>query len=344
MNEINPKITVVGAGAIGGVTAALLTKAGYDVTVICKHKEIANKCRAVGVNIFGRKSASGVSLKTLVNSKELDELQHIILLATKATECVAAARDLLPWLSENSILVSLQNGICEYDLAKVVGGERIVGCVVGWGATMHGPGEFEVTSTGEFVIGNITPNSENRLTLIQEVLNSVMPTRISDNIMGELYSKLIINSCINSLGAITGLTLGRMLGVKKVRNVFIALMREMMEVAAEMGIVVEPGGGGKIDYYRVLANDGIIPDLKRHLLIRLIGFKYRKIKSSSLQSLERGRNTEIEFLNGYVCRQAREMGISTPLNEHIVKIIKEIESGARKIKFENLTDPMFASF
>ena len=85
-----------------------------------------------------------------------------------------------------------------------------------------------------------------------------MPTRISDNIMGELYSKLIINSCINSLGAITGLTLGKMLGIRKVRNIFIELMREMMRVAAGIGITVEPGGGGKIDYYRVLGDMGVL--------------------------------------------------------------------------------------
>ena len=122
-----------------------------------------------------------------------------------------------------------------------------------------------------------------------------------------------------------------MLAVKKVRNIFIELMREMMAVAEAMDITVEPGGGGKIDYYRVLGDYGRIADLKRHLLIRVIGFKYRRIKSSSLQSLERGRKTEIDFLNGYVCDQGRRLGVPVPLNEDVVAVIKQIESGERKI-------------
>ena len=88
-----------------------------------------------------------------------------MLLATKATECVDAARELLPFLRDDSILVSLQNGICEQALAEIVGRERVMGCVVGWGATMHGPGELEVTSDGEFVIGNIDGRPDHRLQL-----------------------------------------------------------------------------------------------------------------------------------------------------------------------------------
>jgi len=344
MNKDNPSVVVVGAGAIGGVTAAFLKEAGWDVRLVCKHKEIADRCTDPGVHVFGLKSENWVKLKGLENIKDLEGPQDVVFLATKATDCVDAARALLPFIRDDSILVSLQNGICEEALAEVAGRDRVIGCVVGWGATMHGPGELEVTSSGEFVIGNIDSKPDNRLSLVQEMLNTVMPTRISDNIMGELYSKLIINSCINSLGAITGLTLGKMLAIRKVRNIFIELMREMMRVAAGIGITVEPGGGGKMDYYRVLADNGRIADLKRHLLIRVIGFKYRRIKSSSLQSLERGRKTEIEFLNEYVCDQGRLTGVATPLNEKVVSIIKQIESGARQIGVENLADSAFNGF
>jgi 2-dehydropantoate 2-reductase len=94
----------------------------------------------------------------------------VVLLATKATDCLEAAKDLLPVLSPNSIVVSLQNGIWEDALAGVVGHDRMVGCVVGWGATMHGPAQIEVTSPGEFVIGNIDHHPDQRLPLVQEML------------------------------------------------------------------------------------------------------------------------------------------------------------------------------
>ena len=344
METPSRSVTVVGAGAIGGVTAAFLKKAGWNVKIVCKHQEIADRCAGPGIRVFGKKGEDHVRLRALKDIADLKGAEDVVLLATKATDCVDAARELLPFLKDDSALVSLQNGICEQALAEVVGRERVMGCVVGWGATMHGPGELEVTSDGEFVIGNIDGKPDHRLQPAQDMLNTVMPTRISGNVMGELYSKLIINSCINSLGAITGLTLGKMLALKKVRNIFIELIREMMAVAEAMDITVEPGGGGKMDYYRFLAGAGRIADLKRHLTIRVIGFKYRRIKSSSLQSLERGRITEIDFLNGYVCEQGRRLGVPTPLNENVVAVIKGIESGERQITLDNLEDSAFAHF
>lgn len=73
----------------------------------------------------------------------------------------------------------------------------------------------------------------------------------------------------------------------------------------------------------------MLSHMKRNLLIRVIGFKYRKIKSSSLQSPERGRKTEIDYLNGYICARGRQHGIPTPINDAVVKMVKEIESGQR---------------
>jgi 2-dehydropantoate 2-reductase len=118
-------------------------------------------------------------------------------------------------------------------------------------------------------------------------------------------------------------------------------MREAMAVADAMGIKVEPGGGGKLDYYRFLGHRSLVADLRRHLFIRAIGFKYRRIKSSSLQSLERGRKTEIDYLNGYICDRGREHGVPTPLNDAVVTMVKEIEDGKRKITPENLNAPVY---
>jgi 2-dehydropantoate 2-reductase len=111
-----------------------------------------------------------------------------------------------------------------------------------------------------------------------------------------------------------------------------------------MGIRVEPAGGGKLDYYKFLADRGLLTELKRHLMIRAIGFKYRRIRSSSLQSLERGRPTEIDYLNGYICERGRKHGVPTPVNAAIVRMVKEIESGKREMTADNLKDPVFEVF
>ena len=341
MPDKSVNIAVVGAGAIGAATAAFMAQAGWNTEIVCKHQEIADLAQSPGLHVFGVKGEHYVPVRAVKDIKDISGLKEVVLLATKATDCLEAANELLPVLSPNSIVVSLQNGICEDVLAVVVGRGRMVGCVVGWGATMHGPAQIEVTSPGEFVIGNIDHRPDQRLQLVQEMLSAVVPTRLSNNIMGELYSKLIINSCINSLGVITGMNLGKLLAQRKVRKVFTALMREAMAVAAAMGIKVEPAGGGKLDYYRFLDGSSFTSNLKRNLLIRIIGFKYRRIRSSSLQSLERGRRTEIDYLNGYICDRGREHSVLTPINDAVVSMIRQIEAGTRTISLENLNDPAF---
>jgi 2-dehydropantoate 2-reductase len=336
------KIAVVGAGAIGGVTAAFIHRLGWDTEVVCKHQEIVDKIRKQGLHIHGLKGELSARVKAVRNISDLSEPKDFVFLATKANDCIPAARQLTAFLKPDSTVVSLQNGMCEVALAEVLGRKRVVGCVVGWGATYHAPAELEVTSEGEFVIGNIDHRPDERLPAVQQLLNAVYPTRISENIMGELYSKLIINSCINSLGVIGGVTLGELLASRKVRNVFVVLMREAMAVAAAMNIKVEPAAGGRLDYYKYLARRGAISDFKRHLFIRVIGFKYRRIKSSSLQSIERGRKTEIDFLNGYICDRGQQYGVATPINQAVRNMILEIENQKREMSLNNLKDSVFA--
>jgi 2-dehydropantoate 2-reductase len=341
-HNTNSKVAVIGAGAIGGVTAALMKKAGYDPILVCRHQEIVDRATSGGVHVSGLKGDHRVALKAVRTVDDLPDDVDIVFLATKANDCVAAARTLMPRLKNDALLVSMQNGIAEEALARVVDSDRIIGCVVGWGATQAGAGSLEVTSPGEFVIGNWDPGADpGRLMPIQTMLAAVQPTETTANIIGHLYAKLIINACINSLGVIAGVTLGRLLAEKRIRRLFIEMMREAMAVADAIGIRVEPAAGGRLNYYRFLEGRGKIRQFKRDLFIRMIGFKYRRIKSSSLQSLERGRPTEIDFLNGYICDQARVHGVPVPANDAVVAMVHQIQDGSRSIGLANLDDPVF---
>ena len=177
---------------------------------------------------------------------------------------------------------------------------------------------------------------------MQEILSTVVPTTITANIIGTLYSKLIINSCINTLGAVCGLYLGKMLAVKKIRRVFIEIIREAVAVAVAAGIKVEVYDG-KLDFY-ALAKKSKFNVFKTHLLIRIVGFKYRRLKSSTLQSLERGKLSEVRSLNGYIVEKGQHNKVPTPVNSKLVEIVEEIESGIRKIELANFEDPFFAQF
>jgi len=337
------KIAVIGAGGIGGITGALLAQAGYDVEMVCKHQEVVDLAKSSGMHITGMRGEHDVIMNAVKNINELSGTKDIIFHATKATDMIDAARELLPFLNKDSVVVSLQNGICEDALAAVLGRDRVIGCVVGWGATMHAPGNLEMTSKGEFVIGNIDHRTDERLPLIKDILSSVLPVKISENIIGYLYSKLIINSCITSLGAVCGLYLGEMLKKKNIRVIFIAIMREAMAVAGAMKIKVEPYRG-ILDYNMLVGRDNFIFNHAAHLMIKIVGMKFRLLKSSMLQSLERGRKTEIDFLNGYICENGRKYNVPTPVNDAIVKIIKEIEAGKREISLKNFEEEPFLKF
>ena len=163
----------------------------------------------------------------------------------------------------------------------------------------------------------------------------MLPCLISDNISGSLYSKLIINSCITSVGAVCGLYLGQMLVKKQVRLIFLRIMEEAMAVAIAMDINVEIFAG-KLNYYNFLEESGMISSLKRHLFLLVLGFKYRKLKSSMLQSLERKQITEIEYLTGFITENGQKHQVPTLVNDQIFDMVREIEQGQRAISPDNL--------
>jgi len=331
----NLKIAVVGAGAIGGICAGLIKKAGYDVQVVVRQEEHARQIMGEGIRITGIQGEFTVKMDAVAGVENMAPDRDVVLLGVKATAMEDVAEKLVSRLSPSAMVVSLQNGFCEEALAAILGRERVIGCVTGWGATMHGPCDLEMTSTGDFIVGNIDNREDPRLDRVRVILNQVIEARISQNIIGSLYSKLIINSCITSVGAVCGLYLGQMLAQKKVRLIFLKIMEEAMAVAGAMEIQVEVFAG-KLNYYNFLEEKGMISALKRHLFLRVLGFKYRKLKSSSLQSLERGQMTEIEYLTGFITGNGKKYGIPTPVNDQVFDMVRQIELGQRVIAPANL--------
>ncbi len=332
------RIAVIGAGAIGGITAALMAEKGYDVWLVCKHMEIADLANGRGLHVRGYCGEHTVPVHSVAAVEELKDSFDLCMIATKAYDMPECAKAMLPLLREDSLVVSMQNGICTDALAAIVGKERTVGCVIGWGATMHGPGELEMTSGGDFIIGRLVKGEHPRMEALRQALSAVVETRVSQDIYAELYSKLIVNSCITSLGAICGLHLGEMLKRRRARDIFLAIIGEAMDVAHAMKLQVPPFGG-KLDYEKLMHGDTPLDSLRRHVMIRLVGTKYSKLKSSSLQSLERGRPTEIDYFNGYIARKGKELHVDCPVNQRLVTMIKEIEHHAREINVKNLEDP-----
>lgn len=345
MNEKTPRFVVVGPGAIGGATAALLARAGRNVVLVCKKPGLAATVAAEGIHISGSRGDLRTRCAAVTTIEGLEGAFDYALIAVKAPDLQDAARRLLPFLRADSLVVSMQNGVCVEALAEVVGPERAVGCVVGWGSTLVAPGEIDVTSTGELTIGTLSGASPagtpagvpTGMEVLRKALDCVFPTEIAPDILNRLYSKLIVNSCIASIGVLCGLRLGAMLARSDARALFIEIIREAIAVADATALRVPPYAG-KLDYYRLLAGSGPIAELRRTIFLRAFGFKYRRLKSSSLQSLQRGQKTEIEYFNGYIERRGRAAGVPTPVNSRITAMVREIEDGKRAISPANLAE------
>jgi 2-dehydropantoate 2-reductase len=343
MKKSELKFLVVGAGAVGGITAALLRKNGIDVEIVCKYDDYASLVSEKGLKVSGVCGEFSIDIPAFASVSQVKNEKDIILLATKATDMMEAAQSLISILKKDGFVISLQNGFCEDELGRVVGENTIIGCVTGWGATMESHGNFVMTSKGDFILGYPGKFSDELLSDLSEILSCIVPVRTTENIRGHLYSKLIINSCITSLGALCGLYLGKMLMIGKVRRIFIEIINEAVEVADSMKVSIEIFAG-KLDFKKFVEGKSIYSDFRRHIFLLAMGYKFRKLKSSSLQSLERGKPTEIEYLNGYIVRNAREYAVSAPINNAIVNMIHQIEQQKRKISVSNFNDPFFDRF
>ena len=166
-------------------------RAGFDVELVCKHADRAAEISGRGVHITGVRGDMVVPMKAVAEIEQLTGKKDVLLIVTKAYDMPDAARRALPFLKPNSFVVSMQNGICVEALAEVVGAERTVGCVVGWGSTMLPDGSLNMTSEGEFVIGGYLPGKD--VTPLKAMLDCVIQTRISDNVT-DLYQMIIPRS------------------------------------------------------------------------------------------------------------------------------------------------------
>lgn len=332
------KVIVVGAGAIGGTVAVLLKEQGYDVRVKCYLPEIKELIEKNGFYLHGAKGEHHVNFKCYYDVSEFgDEKFDIIIIATKYAHVASCAKMMLPYVAENGIIVGMQNGILTEELAEIVGRERAVGCMIGFGATRNADNDVTMTSLGEYYVGMLDGRTNKALEAFAEMLKSVVPTQITKEIKSRQYSKLIINSCINAVAGITGKKLGEILKDNRARDLFLNIAREGMAVAKAMKIKVPKYG--LVLEYRMLAlgNNKVYNGLCK-FVVGIVGKLYSDVKPSTLQSLEAGEITEINILNGFFVENGLKYGVPTPVNTKLVEMIHEIERGERKMSSDNLAE------
>ncbi|PJF23238.1 MAG: 2-dehydropantoate 2-reductase [Phototrophicales bacterium] len=336
---MSESILIEGIGGIGGVVAARMILHGYDPILVTNNPEITTAINTNGLQITTPEGAATVPAQAYTYLTDLpsDAQFDVAYLIMKATGVLDAVRQTIPLLKPEGYVVTFQNGIVEDAVAEIIGKERVVSGIIGWGGTMHAPGVYEKTSIGTTHIGELDGQITDRLRTLEKAMATSAKVVVTTNIRGALWSKLAINCTITTIGALTGDTLGVMLQDKRMRRAFLRAYSEVIDTAEASGVTLERiATNPKLLY--VPPNAGQLTWWIKDLLVRFVGRKYGKLKSSSLQSLERGRKTEIDYLNGYVVEQAKRVNVPTPVNAALVQMIKQIEAGERPIQRANLDD------
>lgn len=331
------RILIQGIGAVGGLLTGELLRAGEEVTLITSNPKITEAINANGISVTTPDDAFHVPARAYTHLDDIDDAEPFdcAYLAMMAGQVVDSATAAVPYLTEDGFVVSFQNGFVEEAIGKAVGIHRVVSATVALGSTMEAPGVYRRTTQGRLIIGELDGRHSARLDTLCASLAHVVETEISQNIVGVLWGKLIWNGAVSCLCAISGKMLGELFDSDIGCELFLQAFRESVDTARAQGIDIEHVIVDPQDYYV-----GISDSAARcaDVLAKMAPFvgKYAGVTPSTLESLKRGRKSEIDFLNGYILEKARESGVSASLNEAVIPLVHAIEVGDRKIDPANL--------
>jgi 2-dehydropantoate 2-reductase len=333
------KCAIYGAGSLGTILGAYLTKGGIDTDLINHNKNHVEALRQKGATVTGT-----VQMTVPVNAllpQEMTKKYDLIILLTKQTENRRVVEYLKDYLNESGILCTMQNGIPEPMIGEILGDDSVMGSVVEWGATLLGPGVSELTSDPgsiSFSLGSLVKRQDNKLAEVQHILEKMGTVTIEDNLIGSRFSKLLINASFSGLSAVTGLTFGEAAKNKTSRVWIQRVMKECIDVAAAAKVVMEPIQGK--DIVKLMNYNNRWKKRLAFLIIPIAIKKHAKLKASMLQDLEKGRKTEVDYINGVICEYGKKYNVPTPYNSRIVELIHEIEEGKRSCGIENVATLM----
>jgi 2-dehydropantoate 2-reductase len=295
------KIAVMGAGAVGCYYGAMLARAGHDVTLIGRPDHVEAMNRDGLLLDFGA-SQEYVAVRADTDAAGVAGAE-MVLFCVKSTDTIEAGEQIKPFISSNTIVLSLQNGVDNAERLGNVLGQPVIPVVVYVATSMGGPGHVRHHGRGELVIGQ----SDQSQKVVDTLVPARIPVEVSENASGALWAKMILNCAYNALSAITQLPYGKLVEGVGVWDVMRAAVDECLAVAKADGVDV-PG-----DVWAA---------------IEKIAATMPAQFSSTAQDLSRGKPSEIDYLNGYIVRKGKELGIATPTNQTLHALTKLQESKA----------------
>lgn len=326
------RIAIMGAGSIGTILGAFLTRSGVKTDLIDSYKAQVDALNANGATVTG-----SLDLNVPVSAYTPDELEgtyDLVLLLCKQTGTEEALEQLKPHLHEKSIVCTLQNGIPEPRVAKIVGKERTMGGIVLFGATWEAPGISCCTSSREHIEngvllelgemdGGITP----RLLKVQKILSQACNCTVFDQLMSLRWMKVLINATSSGMSAALGCKFGWYLDQDDAMLALAHIGDEAVRVAHAEGVHMPPPavkGGWSYEMCELLPGDSIWDKIKAYRMIW--NSTARDLKASMLQDLEKGKPCEIDYINGEIISGGKKHGIPTPYNDMLAAMVKLAQS------------------
>lgn len=336
------RVLVVGAGGLGGVVAGGLLEAGHDVSVLVRPGATAEALLARGLTVHGEGGTKRHAVRAVTQVGELADPVDVVVLATQPTDVEAAAAQVAPVLTDAGAAVVLQNGLCEARVGRVLGEARTVGAVVSFGAGVDAPGEVRQTSAGKFTLGRLSPRANDpQLEALAALLSPVAPVVLTDNLVGDRWTKLAFNCAVSTLGTIGGDRVGPLLAHAIVRRLALEIMTEVVAVAQAEGVTLGRIGG-TVDLEWVAMSDReaaaamSLTRVAKHAMLLAVGAKIRNLRSSMLRALEKGQAPAVDFLNGEIVSAAARHGIPVPTNAAATDFVHRIHGGAATSSLDSL--------
>jgi 2-dehydropantoate 2-reductase len=337
------KVAVVGCGAIGGVVATVLALKGHGPHCFEYGEEIAGALNNKGLHVHGklkgirsvsRRSGPPVPVRAYPRLTKEQGTFDVIFIAVKNDALKEVFEQASGLLCRDGFIVTLQNGIEILSIAAEHPTVKIVAGAVSYNADMERYGEYIIRSKGGITIGSLNGATRDDLFIVQSLLAPRMPIHITDNTEGILWSKLLIVCGVTGLGGVAGLPVGKLLRRAAARDLFYRIVTEGSLTARKLGIRLEELGGA-INPEKFGNHDAGLPRALRGLMLGIAGVKYRKLKSNIQRSLERGKTTEVGYLNGALVARGEAAGIDTPVNRKVLEYIGEMEAGKRSMDGKN---------
>lgn len=313
------RIAVIGAGAVGGLLAALLDRAGHEVEVTARGEHLA-AIRADGIRLDG---GYGEHVARVAAGEALDARPELAILATKAQDAEAALRANAAVLDGVPLLV-VQNGLGGIRIAReVLPDAPLLGGLALFATSYLSAGRITVTAALPLVVGAAEGTASGVLDDVVAVLRGALEIERVENLEGAQWTKLLVNH-VNALPAITGLSVQQTIADDGLRGVLSASLRETVRIANRIGVRfagLQGFPGWMLPWL------GRVPLAVVALFPRILARRMGDVPNpgSTLQSLRRGQLTEIDFLNGAVVRVAREHGLDAPVNSALVDLVHEVE-------------------